>query len=111
VIPTMYIPMSNWVSAIAEKKATTRFFPSVSAYKLSKKYIIVSASLLRGRLAVLLETLVREGCTRRMSRFEETQSCHICVLDENSKTVEGESVHTSRMVRFVYYPRKTILTR
>jgi len=33
----MYIPMINCVRAIAEKKATTRFLPSVSAYKLLKK--------------------------------------------------------------------------
>ena len=37
VIPTMYIPMINCVRVIAEKKATTRFFLKVSAYKLFKK--------------------------------------------------------------------------
>ena len=73
---TMYIPIRNCVRVIAEKKATIRFFLSVNAYRLSKEWTSRSVSLLREGPTVLLETLVRERCTRKTTRFEETRSCH-----------------------------------
>lgn len=54
---------------------------------------------------------MREGYTGRTIIFEGTRSCHTCVLDKNSKTVGENSVRTSGMVRFIYYPRKSRLTR
>ena len=59
----MYIPMINCVRVIAAKKATTRFFLKVSAYKLFKKLATASVSPLQQGFTVLSATLVQGECT------------------------------------------------
>jgi len=66
----MYIPMMNCVSVITQKKATIRFLPRVSAYKLFKKWVIVFTSPPQERLTALLASLAQGEYPSRTTRVE-----------------------------------------